>query len=213
MDWGALGVSFKLAAATTIILLIIGIPLAAWMAFTRFRFLAVLEAFLLLPFVLPPTVLGFYLLIILAPAHIAFTFTSILIGSVILNLPLALQAFVEAFRSVDRSLIEGYLSLGANQRQTFYGLVLRLSWPGVLSGLALAFAHTFGEFGVAMMVGGNIRGETRTMSIAIYDGVQSFDFTQARQTATVQVAICFAFLIVISLLKSRQRQTLRSQTI
>lgn len=209
MDWGALGVSFKLALATSVILLVVGIPTGAWLAFTRSRVQTFAEAFLLLPFVLPPTVLGFYLLLAFAPVHLAFTFGAILVGSVIMNAPLAVQAFVEAFRSVDRSLVEGYLSLGATERQTFYGLILKMSWPGVLSGLALAFAHTFGEFGVAMMVGGNIAGQTRTMSIAIYDSVQSFNYEQARATAAVQLGVCFVFLTVIAWLKARQRRVVQ----
>lgn len=208
MDWSALAVSFKLALATSVILFVTGIPLAAWFAFSRSRFLPYYEAFMLLPFVLPPTVLGYYLLVLMAPSQMAFSFTAILIGSSIINLPIAVQAFTEAFRSVDRSLIEGYLSLGATKPQTLFGLILRHSWSGVLSGLALAFAHVFGEFGVAMMIGGNIRGETRTMSIAIYDSVQSFNFEQARTTALAQIVICLFFLFVISFFRARNRRYL-----
>ncbi len=205
MDWGALAVSFQLAIASSLVLLVIGIPLAAWIAFTSSRLQILFEAFLLLPFVLPPTVVGFYLLLALAPVKLVFTFWALLIGASIMNLPLATQAFVEAFRAVDRTYIEGYLSLGATHRQTFWKLILKLSWPGVFSGVALAFAHTFGEFGVAMMVGGNIAGQTRTMSIAIYDSVQSFNYEQARTTALVQLGICFVFLSIISWLKAKQR--------
>jgi molybdate transport system permease protein len=210
VDWQALGVSVRLAFTTAAALFLIGVPLAGWLAFTRHRVSLLIESFLMLPFVLPPTVLGFYLLIALAPSGYAFTFTAVLVGTILINLPIAVQAFVEAFQSVDKVLIEGHWSLGATRLQTFMKLVIPLSWPGILSGMALAFAHTFGEFGVAMMVGGNVRGATRTMSIAIYDSVQSLQFAQARQTALVQLTICFILLVLITLLRRRVRGQLRA---
>src|SRR5687768_5199209 len=196
MDWTAVWLTFRLASATALILLVVGLPLAYWLATTRWRGRFVVEAVVALPIVLPPTVLGFYLLLALGPrgpvgraVHtvtgdtLPFTFTAILIGSVLFNLPFAVRPFTAAFAAVDRRLVEASWCVGVSRLRTFWRLVLPLSWAGVLTGLVLSFAHTVGEFGVVLMLGGNRPGLTRTLSIVIYDEVQAMNYAAANATS------------------------------
>lgn len=216
MDWTATLLTLRLAAATTLVLLVIGLPLAYWLATTRWRGRFVVEALVAMPLVLPPTVLGFYLLIAIGPHSplgraaealtgrtLPFTFAGILVGSVVYNLPFAVRPFVAGFAGVDRRLVEASWCLGVSRPRTLARVVLPLAWPGVLTGLVLAFAHTVGEFGVVLMIGGNIPGVTRTLSVAIYDDVQALDYSAAHQTAAVLVAFAFAVLCVTYALQRR----------
>jgi molybdate transport system permease protein len=196
VDWQALGVTLRLAAATTAILFLVGIPWAWWLASTRWRGRFLMEAFVSLPMVLPPTVLGYYLLLVLGARgplggwltsltgdQLPFTFAGILIASIVANLPFALRPFTAAFESVDHRLLEASWCLGVSKLSTFRRVALPLAWPGVLAGLVLTFAHVLGEFGVVLMIGGNIPGQTRTLAISIYDDVQAMRDAQAGATS------------------------------
>src|SRR6266540_4857535 len=198
MDWTALWLSVRLATATTVVLLVVGIPIAYWIVFSPRRWKVVIEAVVALPLVLPPTVLGFYVLVAIGPlgpvgraysriaGHgLAFTFEGLLVASVLYSLPFAVQPFSAEFASVDRRLLEASWSLGASRLVTFRRIVLPLSTRGLITGIVLSFAHTLGEFGVVLMVGGNLPGVTRTVSISLYDAVQSLDYAAAHQTALV----------------------------
>jgi len=209
MDLQALRLSLSLAAATTAALLVIGLPLAAWLATTRWRFKVLVEAVVALPLVLPPTVLGFYLLVAMGPRSplghawvaafgrpLAFSFEGLLVASILYGLPFAVQPFAASLSSVDRRLVEASHSLGASRLRTFLRVNLPLAAPGVLAGSILAFAHALGEFGVVLMVGGNIAGETRTLSISIFDSVEQLDYAAAGQTAIFLLAVSFAVLVL-----------------
>ncbi|HEX8294747.1 MAG TPA: molybdate ABC transporter permease subunit [Chthoniobacteraceae bacterium] len=209
MDWEAIALTVRLSACTAFILLTLGLPVAHWLATTRWRGRIFVEALIALPLVLPPTVLGFYLLVMLGPRSsfghwfgaltdrsIPFSFPGLLVGSVLYSLPFALQPFTAAFRSVDRALVEAGANLGATPFRAFRRISIPLAWPGLLAGMVLSFAHTLGEFGVVLMIGGNIRGETRTVSIAIYDQVQSLDYAGAAQNSLFLLVISFAILSV-----------------
>ena len=211
MDFVALRVSVLLAAATSISLLVIGLPLGYWLAFTRSRLRLVVEPVVALPLVLPPTVLGFCVLLALGPRSplgrtleqitghaFVFTFEGLLFASILYSLPFAVQPFATAFAAVDVRLQEASFCLGASRAETFFRVVLPLSRRGVLAGLILSFAHTLGEFGVVLMVGGNIPGVTRTASIAIYDSVQALDYTAAFRTSLVLVLLSLVILAVAS---------------
>ena len=208
MDWAALWLSVRLAAATTLVLLAIGIPIAHWLVFSPRRWKVVVEAVVALPLVLPPTVLGFYVLVAIGPfspvgrayarlvGHgLPFTFEGLLIASVLYSLPFAVQPFAAEFASVDRRLIEASWTLGVSKWATFRRVVIPLSVRGLVTGLVLSFAHTLGEFGVVLMVGGNLPGVTRTVSISIYDSVQSLDYAAAGRTSLVLLIISFAILL------------------
>lgn len=216
MDWTALWLTLRLALLTAAILFACGIPLAWWLANTRWPGRFIIEAIVAMPLVLPPTVLGFYLLMALGPrsplgrgfehltgGRLAFTFTGLLIGSVLYNLPFAVRPFIAAFSGVDRRLIEAAWCLGESRLATFFRVALPLSWPGVLTGLVLSFAHTVGEFGVVLMIGGNIPGVTRTLSISIYDNVQALDYASAGRTAVMLVGFAFAALCLTQYLSRR----------
>jgi molybdate transport system permease protein len=209
VDWTAIWVSVRLSAATMAILLVVGMPIAYWTAFSRWRFKFLVEAIVALPLVLPPTVLGFYILVTIGRnspigrfyAHLTggglpFTFAGLLLASVIYSLPFAVQPFSAAFASVDRRLLEASWSLGASRAATFRRVVLPLSIRGVITGMVLSFAHTLGEFGVVLMVGGNLPGTTRTISISIYDSVQALDYTAAADTSLLLLAVSFAILSI-----------------
>lgn len=196
MDWTAFRLTLQLAGATTLALLVLGLPLAAWLAGTRSRWRYVVEALVALPLVLPPTVLGFYLLWGLGPqsplgqawkgltgASLTFTFGGMLVASVIYNLPFAVRPFTSALAAVDRRVIESAWCLGTSPLQTLLRVTIPLAWRGILTGLILTFAHTVGEFGVILMVGGNIPGVTRTLSMAVYDDVQSLRYGAAGVTS------------------------------
>lgn len=210
MIWTALGVSLRLATIVSLLLLIVGLPVAYWISFSRARWKFIIEAAVALPIVLPPTVLGFYLLVALGPRSplgsawirwtghpLAFTFTGLVIGSVFYSLPFAVQPFAASFSSVDRSLMAASATLGASRWRSFWRVVVPLSMPGIITGLALSFAHTLGEFGVVLMIGGNIPGSTQTISVAIFDQVQSLEYGMANQASIVLLLISFALLILI----------------
>jgi molybdate transport system permease protein len=207
IDWQAVGLSIRLAAATSAILLVLGMPLAYWMARSTRRWRPLVEAVVALPLVLPPTVLGFYLLLAMGPSgplgalwagatggRLAFSFEGLLLASVVYSLPFAVQPFSVAFGAVDRALLETSWTLGRSGLATFLRVVVPLSTGGIVTGLVMAFAHTLGEFGVVLMVGGNIAGQTRTVSIAIYDRVQALDYAAAGATALALLVVAFAAL-------------------
>jgi molybdate transport system permease protein len=208
IDLTALWLTVRLAAVTTLILLVLGTLISAWIVFTRSRLRPVVEAVCALPLLLPPTVLGFYLLVLLGPqtapgrllTHIvghplAFTFWGLVIGSVIYSLPFAVQPLVAGFQSVDPALREQAALLGAGRIRILRELLLPLSKRSVLTAVTLVFAHTVGEFGVVLMVGGDIPGATRTLSIAIYDQVQDFSYAQANHTAIFLLIVATIALV------------------
>lgn len=216
MDFLTLWVSLKLAILTTLILALIGIPTAYWLATTRVRGRGLIEAILALPLVLPPTVLGFYLLLVTGPqsslgstlesitgATLPFTFSGILLASVIFNLPQSIRPFTVAFSLIDPKLREAAWCLGVSRWETFRRISVPLAWPGILAGMALTFAHTLGEFGVILMMGGNIPGVTRTLSIAIYDDVQALDYRSAAVTSWWMLGISLAILLLLQRLQRR----------
>lgn len=220
--WEALELTLVLALVTSLLLLALCVPLAGWLCAARGRWVAGLEAVLSLPLVLPPTVLGFYLLVIWAPGTVLgdgwlhvfghplpFSFAGLVLGSALYSLPFALAPIQSAYRSVDRSLIEGSVALGARPWQTFWRIVVPVSLPGILTGFALSFAHTLGEFGVVLMLGGNIPGETRVASIALYDEVQKLNYALAHVYALVLVLVSAILLLFITLLQRRNSQALR----
>ncbi len=214
--------SLQLALVTSSLLLVIGLPLAYWLAFTRFRLRFLVESMVALPIVLPPTVLGFYLLLEFGSrgwlgafwqrftGHtLAFSFEGLVLGSVIYSLPFAVQPFTSALASVDRRLLAASASLGASSWRTFWRITAPLAFPGIVTGFALSFAHTLGEFGVVLMLGGNIAGRTQTASIAIYDNVQMLDYpTAARQSMTL-LGISFALLVLINALNRKRNWRLQ----
>jgi molybdate transport system permease protein len=207
IDWEAFWLTLQLAAVVSAILLVLGLPLAYWIAFSRWRWKFLIEAAVALPIVLPPTVLGFYVLVALGSRSplgrwwqaltghtLAFTFAGLVIGSILYSLPFAVQPFAASFSSVDRKLMAASATLGASPFRTFSRVVLPLSLPGLITGTALSFAHTMGEFGVVLMVGGNIPGVTRTVSIDIYDKVQTSNYSAASETALLLLVLAFAIL-------------------
>jgi molybdate transport system permease protein len=209
VDWTAVWLSVRLAAATTVVLLAIGIPIAYWIVYSPRRWKVLVEAVVALPLVLPPTVLGFYVLVAIGPfspigrayaqitGHgLPFTFEGLLVASVLYSLPFAVQPFSAEFASVDRQLLEASWSLGVSRLTTFRRIVLPLSTRGLITGTVLSFAHTLGEFGVVLMVGGNLPGVTRTVSISIYDAVQSLDYRTAGRTSLLLLVISFVILTV-----------------
>jgi molybdate transport system permease protein len=211
LDLAALRLSLVLAASTAVCLLVVGLPLGYWLAFTRSRLRPLVEPIVALPLVLPPTVLGFCVLVALGPRSplgrsiedltghtLAFSFEGLLVASILYSLPFAVQPFATAFASVDERLCEAAICLGASTTRVFFRIILPLSKRGVLAGFILSFAHTLGEFGVVLMVGGNIPGVTRTASIAIYDSVQALDYTTAFRTSALLVVISLATLVVAS---------------
>lgn len=216
MDLQALRLSLLLASATTLALLLLGLPLAWWLVTARTRWKVLVEAVVALPVVLPPTVLGFYLLVLLAPAAplgrafaavaghpFPFSFAGLLCASILYSLPFAVQPFAAALAGVDPRLLEASLTLGASRPRTFVAVALPLAWRGVVAGAVLAFAHTLGEFGVVLMVGGAIPGETRTLSIALFDQVQALEYGAAHRTAALLLAAAFAVLVGVSALQRR----------
>ncbi len=207
MDWQSLWLTIRLAALVAAILFLIALPIAYWIAYSRWRWKFLAEAVVALPIVLPPTVLGFYLLIALGPRSplghlwqaltghtLVFTFQGLVVGSVIYSLPFAVQPFAASFAAVDSRLIAASATLGASKLRTFLEIILPLSVSGIVAGIVLSFAHTMGEFGVVLMIGGNIPGVTRTVSIDIYDQVQALNYSAASVTALVLLAISFGLL-------------------
>jgi molybdate transport system permease protein len=207
MDWQSFFLTIRLATLVSAILLAVGLPIAYWVAYSRWRWKFLVESVVALPIVLPPTVLGFYLLVALGPRSpigrwwlqmtghtLAFTFWGLVIGSVIYSLPFAVQPFVASFQTVDRRLLAASATLGASKFSTFRRVIVPLSIPGLVTGCVLSFAHTLGEFGVVLMIGGNISGVTRTVSIEIYDQVEAFNYAAANHIALVLLIISFVLL-------------------
>lgn len=210
MNWEAIALTARLAIVVSVLLLIVGIPIAYWVAFTRRRWKFLVEAVVALPLVLPPTVLGFYVLVALGPRSplgrwyesatghgLAFTFEGLVVASVLYSLPFAVQPMASAFASVDPKLLAASATLGASRWRTFRRVVVPLSLGGVVTGFVLSFAHTLGEFGVVLMVGGNLPGETRTVSIDIYDEVQALNYSGANQTALLLLVVSFVVLSLV----------------
>lgn len=210
MNLNAIFLSLRLAAIVSLTLLVLATPLAYWLAFTKWRGKFLVESIVALPLVLPPTVLGFYALIVLGPRGIigkisqslfghplAFTFAGLVLVSLLYSLPFAVQPLMNSFESLDRRLLHASAVLGAGPLRTFRKIILPFSWQGIASALVLSFAHTLGEFGVVLMVGGNLPGITRTASIDIYDRVQSMDYSGAHSMALLLLAISFLVLTVV----------------
>jgi molybdate transport system permease protein len=216
VDLAALRLSLELAALTTLALLVLGLPVAHWLATSRWRWKFLVEAVVALPLVLPPTVLGFYLLFGLGPRsplgraweavvgeRFPFSFGGLLVASILYSAPFAVQPFAAAIAAVDPRLVEASHTLGVSRLATFFRVTLPLSWNGILAGAVLAFAHTLGEFGVVLMVGGNIAGRTRTLSIAIFDHVEALEYAAANRTAALLLAVSFVVLVVVYALQRR----------
>ncbi len=206
----ALFLSLRLALCVSGTLLVIGTPVAYWLAYSNWRGKFLLESIVALPLVLPPTVLGFYALVAMGPrgplgklwlaffGHgLAFTFGGLILASLLYSFPFAVQPLIASFEAVDRKLLDASAVLGASRFRTFCRVILPLSIPGVVTALVLSFAHTMGEFGVVLMVGGNLAGVTRTVSIAIYDQVQSLEYGAANRMALVLLAISFFVLSLV----------------
>jgi len=206
----ALLLSIRLAVCVSVILFVIGTPLAYWLAYSRWRGKFLVESIVALPLVLPPTVLGFYALVAMGPSGplgrlwqaafghgLAFTFTGLVLASILYSLPFTVQPLVASFEAVDRKLLEASAVLGAGGLRTFWRVILPLCVPGVVTALVLSFAHTLGEFGVVLMVGGNLPGVTRTVSIDIYDHVQSLEYAEANHMALVLLLFSFVVLSVV----------------
>jgi len=217
MDWVAIWLSLRLALLTSLVLLLVGTPIAVWLAFSPRRWKFIVEAVVALPLVLPPTVLGLVLLISMGPrspvgraveslcgSRLVFSFGGLLVASVLYSLPLMVQPLASAFASVDRRLIEASWCLGESRTATFFRLIAPLSSRGIITGLILSFAHTLGEFGVVLMVGGNIPGITRTASVSIYDDVQALDYPHAAATASALLVLCLAVLIATYALRGKR---------
>lgn len=217
-DLMAVWVTLKLAVVSTLILLVLGTPLAWWLARTRFRFKPLIEALVALPLVLPPTVLGFYLLIALGPhgpvgrlmeslggASLAFTFTGLVVGSVIYSLPFVVQPLEDAFEAVGDRPLEVAATLRASPLDRFFTVVVPLARPGFLTAAVLGCAHTIGEFGVVLMIGGNIPGETRVLSVAIYDHVEALDYASAHWLAGGLLVVSVALLVGVYAFNRRFR--------
>jgi molybdate transport system permease protein len=206
----ALLLSLRLAACVSAILLLIGMPLAYWLAYWNWRGKFLLEAIVALPLVLPPTVLGFYVLLALGPhgpvgkltaalfhRGLAFTFGGLVFASVLYSFPFTVQPLIASFEGIDRTLLDASAVLGASRLRTFARIILPLSVPGIVTAAVLSFAHTLGEFGVVLMVGGNLPGITRTVSIDIYDHVQSMEYSEANRMALLMLIISFVVLSLV----------------
>jgi molybdate transport system permease protein len=223
LDFSAIIVTIKLAIVSTSILILIGTPIAWWLSQTNFKFKAVFEAIIALPLILPPTVLGFYLLITLGSngpigklleslggSSIAFTFTGLVIGSVIYSMPFVVQPLQNSFSSVGRKPLEVAATLGASKIDRFFSVAVPLSRSGFITAAVLGFAHTVGEFGVVLMIGGNIPGETGVVSIAIYDHVEAMEYGQAHWLAGGLLATSFLMLLFVYII-NRHFSIMRSK--
>ena len=215
--WQSLWLTLRLATITTLVLGVVGLPLAQWLNATRSRVGTVLETLVALPIVLPPTVIGFYLLVAFSPNHapgswwrdvtggsLAFSFTGLVIASVFYSLPFAVQPFQAALRAVPRELLDAGTALGATPARVFVRLHAPLAWRGIAAGLTLGFAHTLGEFGVVLMIGGSIPGVTKVASIALYDDVQALAYPQAHAFAATLLVLSFFLLLTVTLLQRRR---------
>lgn len=208
----------KLAALTTVMLLLIGTPIAWWLANTRVRFKPLIETIVTLPLVLPPTVMGFYLLILLGPkgwignvwmeltgSALTFSFTGLVIASVIYSFPFVVQPLQSAFEGVSKDFMEAARTLGASRVDAFFSVAVPLARRGYLTAIVLGFAHTLGEFGVVLMVGGNIPGETRVISIAIYDHVETLEYGKAHTLAAILLGFAFITVLLMYIVNHRER--------
>ena len=218
MDWTAFALSLKLALWTCVLILPLAILLARWLAWSRFRGKSFIEALVMLPLVLPPTVLGFYLLVGFSPESglgaalkavlgepLVFTFAGILVASIIINLPFAVQPIQRAFEAIAPNVREAAFVSGLSPLETMRRVELPLAWPGIVSAIALVIAHTLGEFGVILMIGGSIPGETRVMSIAIYDSVQAFRAGDAAVMSAALLAFSLVAIALVHVLARRRR--------
>jgi molybdate transport system permease protein len=218
MDWQAVGVTLKLATVTTLVLLLIATPLAWWLERRRSWARIVVESLVAMPLVLPPTVLGFYLLVLLGPkgpvggvweslggARLVFSFPGLLIGSVLFSLPFVVQPIQNAFAAMGPRPMEVAATLGASPLDRFFSVALPLARRGLLTGAVLGFAHTVGEFGVVLMIGGSIPGETKVVSIAVYERVEALDFAAAHGMAGLLVAFSFTVLFFVYALNRNAR--------
>lgn len=214
--WISLLLTFRLAAWVTLLLVFAGIFLAAWLTAARSRLVILAETVINLPIVLPPTVIGFYLLALFSPQQpigrfylhltgetLAFHFTGLVVGSIFYSLPYAVQPITAAFRAVPQSFVDAAVSLGATRWRAFLRIILPMSWRGVLGGAILAFAHTLGEFGVVVMLGGSIPGKTRVASIALFDEVQKLDYSAAHRFSAVLLSVAFLFLLLLGWIQRR----------
>ncbi len=210
IEWTSLWLTLRLAGMTTLLLLIIATPLAWWLANSHRRRFAMIEALVALPLVLPPTVMGFYLLLLFSPnsdfgafwvsvtgSQLTFSFEGLVLASVLYSLPFAVQPLQAAFEGVGRPLLEAAATLGASPTDRFFNVVLPLSRRGYLTAAILTFAHTVGEFGVVLMIGGNIPGETRVVSIAIFEAVETLDYASAHALSLTLLVFSFAVLFVV----------------
>lgn len=215
-DWQPLLLTFRLSAITAAILFLIGVPLAYWIAHTRTRFKPVVETLVSMPLVLPPSVLGFYLLLAFSPQHafgawleqwlhlkLVFSFEGLVIGSVIFSLPFMVQPVQAGFQGLPPSLLEASRTLGKPDLVTFFRVLLPNIKPALLSGTVLSFAHTVGEFGVILMIGGNIPGVTKVASIAIYDEVESLNYAAANVYASVLFVVSFTILLTVYMVNKK----------
>ncbi len=217
-DWDAVWLTLRLATCSTLVLLVLGCPIALWLAFSTSRLRPVVNTLVALPLVLPPTVLGFYLLVLLGPAgpigsvwealggeRLVFSFEGLVVGSVIYSLPFVVQPLTDAFRRVDSRLLEVAATLGAARLDRFLSVIVPMSRAGWVSAATLGFAHTVGEFGVVLMLGGNIQSRTRVLSIAIYDHVEALDYARAHTLGAIMLGFSFVALLAIYAKGSRFR--------
>jgi molybdate transport system permease protein len=209
-DWGAIWLTLKLATIVTVLLLLLGTPIAWWLAQTRSRFKSMIGAVVALPLVLPPSVLGFYLLVTMGPngpiGHLTqalgigllpFTFSGLVVGSVFYSMPFVVQPLQNAFEAIGRRPLEVAATLRASPLDTFFSVVLPLSKPGFITAATLGFAHTIGEFGVVLMMGGNIPNKTRVVSVQIYDHVEAIEYAQAHWLAGGMLVFSFVALLLL----------------
>lgn len=224
LDWDAISLTIRLASWVCVLLLVIGTPIAYWVTFSGWRFMFIVESIVALPLVLPPTVLGLYVLVAIGAdspvgqlwtrltGHgLAFSFEGLVIASVLYSLPFMVQPIAAAFARVDPTLVEASATLGASRWRTFRHIILPLAREGLFTGIVLSFAHTVGEFGVVLMVGGNLPGVTRTVSIAVYDHVQAFEYGAANRTALVLLVFSFLVLVATYALQRRTWQLVASR--
>jgi molybdate transport system permease protein len=214
----AIFITLKLASVTSLILIVLALPLAWWLAFSSSRLRSVVEAMVALPLVLPPTVLGFYFLILFSPdgfmqqlglPRLSFTFTGLVIGSIVYSLPFAVQPLQNAFQQMDRRYLQQASSLGASPTKVLLQIILPLIKPGLITAFILSFAHTVGEFGVVLMIGGNIPGETQLLSIAIFESVESFNYAEAHRLSLF--LLCSSFFTLFWVYRFNRKAALRWQ--
>lgn len=217
-DWAAIWLTLELASLTTILLLVLATPLAWWLAHTPSRWLGPIGAVVTLPLVLPPTVIGFYLLVTMGPngplgqlsnalglGYLPFTFAGLVVGSLVYSLPFAVQPLQRAFEALGPRPLEVAATLGASRLDSFFSVALPLARPGFITAAVLSFAHTVGEFGIVLMLGGNIPGQTRVVSVQIYDHVEAMEYAQAHWLAGGMVVFAFVVLVALQWLQPRDK--------